>query len=232
MQDIMSFATTPVVDIARASDGIIPTPLNQGADRMAGSDTEIIQAVLQGDVDRFAELVDKYQGLVFRVALSFLGHHEDAKDASQEAFVSAYRSLRRFRGGATFSTWLYRIVVNECKDTFKRRSRQPAVAATVDQPDPRRDVDEGLFIDVDDPTANPSDQLANRELSQRLSQAIGALPMKQQRAFALHHLHGLTLEEVAGIMQCRVGTVKSHVFRATESLRMQLTPWLGMRESG
>ncbi|MBI2496080.1 MAG: sigma-70 family RNA polymerase sigma factor [Candidatus Omnitrophica bacterium] len=77
---------------------------------------EVIQAVLRGDVDRYAELVDKYQAWARRVAFSLLGNYEDARDASQEAFVSAYRSLGRFRASAAFSTWLYRIVVNECKD--------------------------------------------------------------------------------------------------------------------
>lgn len=186
---------------------------------------EVIQAVLRGDVDRYAELVDKYQAWALRVAFSLLGNYEDARDASQEAFVSAYRSLGRFRASAAFSTWLYRIVVNECKDAYKRRARSPMVVASVGGPS--GEVEEStLFVDVDDPTGNPSDQLANRELSRRLSGAIGELPMKQRTAFVLHHLHGLSLEEVAAVMGCRVGTVKSHVFRATEGLRAQLSPWL------
>ena len=188
---------------------------------MAGSDVEIIQAVLDGDVDRYAELVDTYQEGALKVAFSMLGNYEDAKDASQEAFVSAYRSLRRFRGGAKFSTWLYRIVVNECKDVYKRRARQPAVVAAVGESDP--DQNGVLFVDVEDPAASPSDQLANRELAHQLSAAIGSLPMKQRTAFLLHHVHGLPLEEVASVMRCRLGTVKSHVFRATEHLQEALS---------
>ena len=189
------------------------------------SDAEVIKAVLRGEVDRYAELVDKYQQPALRLAFSMLGNAEDAKDASQEAFVSAYRSLRRFRGGARFSTWLYRIVVNECKDMYRRRARQPVAAAQVGEPDPQANGS-CLFVDVEDPTGHPADQLANRELAQRLSGAIGTLPMKQRTAFVLHHLHGLPLEEVAEVMRCRLGTVKSHMFRATEQLRMQLGPWL------
>lgn len=192
---------------------------------MADSDTEIIQAVLQGDVDRYAALVDKYQGPAHRLAFSLLGNSEDAKDASQEAFVNAYRSLARFRGQAAFSTWFYRIVVNECKDAQKRSARQPLVVASVDQSN-GYDHDDTIFVDVDDPTANPGDQVETLELSRRLSGTIGLLPMKQRTAFVLHHLHGLTLEEVACVMRCRIGTVKSHVFRATEHLRAQLAPWL------
>lgn len=193
---------------------------------MAESDAQAIQAVLAGEVDRYAELVDKYQAQTLRLALSLLGNYEDAKDASQEAFVNAYRSLARFRGTARFSTWLYRIVVNECKDIFKKRARQPFVVATIGEPDSGHDTTGALFLDVDDPHANPSDQLINRELSHRLSEAIEQLPMKQRTAFILHHVHGLPLDEVATIMSCRTGTVKSHVFRATERLRIHLTPWL------
>lgn len=184
---------------------------------MGGSDAEVIQAVLDGDVDRFAELVDRHQEHALKLAFSLLGNYEDAKDASQNAFVSAYRSLRRFRGGAKFSTWLYRIVVNECKDVYKRRARQPLVVATVGEPNP--DANGMLFVDVEDPAAGPSDQLANQELGHRISAAIGGLPMKQRTAFLLHHVHGLPLAEVASVMRCRLGTVKSHIFRATDHLK-------------
>ena len=177
-----------------------------------------------GEVDRFADLVDRYQDSAIRLAFSLLGNYEDARDASQEAFVNAYRSLGAFRGGATFSTWLYRIVVNECKDVYKRRARQPAavlrVGATED------DTEGSLFIDVGDPGAGPSDHLANRELSRRISAAIRELPMTQRTAFLLHHVNGLPLHDTAGVLGCRVGTFKAHIFRATESLRKQLTPWL------
>lgn len=193
---------------------------------MAESDARTIQAILAGEGDRYAELVEKYQAQALRLAFSLLGNYEDAKDASQEAFVNAYRSLARFRGTARFSTWLYRIVVNECKDVFKKRARQPFVVATVGEPDPDHDAGGILILDVDDPRANPSDQLANRELSRQLSEAIEQLPMKQRTAFVLHHLHGLSLEEVAVVMSCRTGTVKSHMFRATQHLRTRLTPWV------
>ncbi len=194
---------------------------------MAQSETETIHAVLGGDVDRYAELVDKYQSQALRLAFSLLGNYEDAKDVSQEAFVNAYRSLRQFKGSARFSTWLYRIVVNECKDAYKRRARQPAIVAGVGEPDSEAGDEASLFVvDVEDPRANPGHAATNQELSRRLSQAIGNLPMKQRTAFLLHHVHGVPLHEVAAIMVCRLGTVKSHVFRATEALRIALTPWL------
>ena len=199
---------------------ILPSAMSEG-------DAQIIQAVLEGEVDRYAELVERYQGQAIRLAFSLLGNYEDAKDASQEAFVSAYRALARFRGRAKFSTWLYRIVVNECKDVHRHRARQPMTVARVGQADPDEPGAEALFVvDVEDHAAGPSGQLAHQELSQTLSRSIQALPLKQRTAFLLHHVHGLPLDEVAGVMRCRVGTVKAHVFRATEHLRIALGPWL------
>lgn len=190
---------------------------------MADSDAEAIQAVLDGDIDRFAELVDKYQSQAQRVAFSLLGNYEDARDVSQEAFVSAFRALGRFRGGAKFSTWLYRIVVNECKDAYKRRARQPVVVASIGAADPSGEEPAGsLFVDVADAAADPGDQASNREVSQRISAAIAELPLKQRSAFLLHHVHGLPLEEVASALGCRIGTVKSHLFRAADHLRGRL----------
>lgn len=192
---------------------------------MHTAEEEAIRAVLGGDVDRYAELVDRYQAPAIRLAFSLLRNDEDARDAAQDAFVNAYRALGRFRGGATFSTWFFRIVINACKDLVRRRAHQPRITAGVGAPDPE---DDGmcLFVDVDDPTADPSDHLANRELSRQLSDAIGVLPMKQQTAFLLRHVHGLSLTEAAEVMGCRTGTVKSHLFRATERLQRLLRPWV------
>ena len=197
---------------------------------MAGDEAQTIQAVLGGDVERYAELVNKYQAGALRLAFSLLANDEDAKDAAQDAFIRAYQSLGRFRGHAKFSTWLYRIVVNACTDHVRRRIRQPVAAGSFDGSDPDPDQP-SLFVDVSDPGDGPDAQLANRELGRQLSAAIGALSMKQRTAFLLHHVHGLPLDEVAGIMDCRTGTVKSHIFRATERVKTQLRPWLDKEAS-
>ena len=192
---------------------------------MTQSDAEAIHAVLHGDVERYAELVDKHQEQAIRIAFSFLGNHEDARDVSQEAFVSAYHALGRFRGGAKFSTWLYRIVVNACKDLLRRRQRQPVIIAGIGEPE-AGEQDGRLFVDVNDPAAGPRERAEQQELALKLSWAIGELSTNQRTAFLLHHVHGLPVAEVAGVMHCRTGTVKSHLFRASETLRKQLTPWL------
>ncbi len=194
---------------------------------MADSDTDAIRAVRRGDTDRYAELVDRYQGPALRLAFGLLGNYEDARDVSQEAFVSAYQSLGRFRGAAKFSTWLYRIIVNKCHDALRVRLRQPSVAAGVGEPDPGTNGHGWFVVDAEDPAAGPRDGLANRELADALQQAIGELSMNQRTAFMLHHLQGYALAEAAEMMGCRTGTVKSHLFRAVEHLRHRLAPRMG-----
>ena len=192
---------------------------------MDDQDVATIKAVLDGDVDRYADLVEKYQGPAIRLAFSFLGNYEDARDVSQDAFVSAYRCLRQFRRTARFSTWLFRIIVNACKDAHRRRAHQPSVVARVGEPDD--DDGETLFmVDVADSAADPRERSAARELGAKMTRAIQGLPMRQRAAFLLHHVHGCSLEDTAAVMSCRLGTVKAHIFRATESLRTQLGPWL------
>ena len=193
---------------------------------MADSDVETVQAVLAGDIDRYAELVDRYQDRAIRIAFSFIGNYEDARDAAQDAFVSAYRSLARFRGAAKFSTWLYRIVINRCKDVHRARARHPVVASGVAGGGDDAEDGDNLFGDPADPRPGPGDHLANRELGCQLTAAIRGLPMKQRTAFLLHHVQGLSIHDAAAVMGCRAGTVKSHLFRATTSLRERLVPWL------
>ena len=192
---------------------------------MPAADVEAIDAVLKGDIERYAELVDRYQRPARRLAFGLLGNEEDAKDAAQEAFVRAYRSLRQFRLGAQFSTWLYRIVVNVSHDLRRRRMRQPLPASTMDSAEASSDG-ASLFVEVPDPSADPSQRAQAHELGCRISRAIDALSSQQRTAFILHQVQGMPLYEVAGVMRCRVGTVKSHVFRATDSLRRQLEPWM------
>jgi len=196
---------------------------------MADADAAIIEAVLSGEVDRYAELVDRYQAPARQLAFSLIGNEDDAKDASQEAFISAYRALGRFRGQAKFSTWLFRIVVNASRDLQRRRLRQPTPAPEREQAHAGAN---GVcwFLDAEDPADDPGRQAATRELGRAITHAIGALPMKQRTAFVLHHVQGLPLDDVAAVMDCRLGTVKSHVFRATAHLRHTLEPWM-MREA-
>ncbi|MBI1953831.1 MAG: sigma-70 family RNA polymerase sigma factor [Candidatus Omnitrophica bacterium] len=188
------------------------------------TDLEIIEAVLRGQVDRFAELVDRYQRAAWQAAFGFLGNFEDAKEASQNGFVKAYRHLKGFQGRSKFSTWLYRIVANECKDFLRKKARQPGFVSLVLGGD--EEGEEMELLETADPKGGPRERLEEAELNRVLSRAIGRLPGKQKEAFLLLHLTGLPYEEVSQVMGCRVGTVKSHVSRAVETLRVMMEPYL------
>jgi len=186
------------------------------------TDTEVISAVLAGDIDRYAELVARYQAAAWRLAYGIVGNMEDAKELSQNGFVKAYQRLRQFCGCARFSTWLYRIVVNECRDFLRRRARRvPVVSMSADP-----EADDPIRFDVPDPSGNPRDACADGEFARALGMAISGLTLKQRTAFVLHHLQGMSLEDTAAVMGCRVGTVKAHVFRACGQLRIHLSPYL------
>ncbi len=188
------------------------------------TDEEILGAVRGGEVERYGELVERYQLAACKLAYSFVGNFEDARDLAQNAFVQAYRALGRFRGGSRFSTWLYRIVANECKDFFRRKARQPAMVSLRSEADPPEEAPE--LFELADPRQDPRQAAADRELAGRLADGLGRLPMKQRTAFLLHHLHGMSLEEVSEVMGCRLGTVKAHLFRAAHGLRGLLEPFL------
>ena len=182
----------------------------------------VIAAVLQGHRDRYAELVDRYQLAAWKLAYGLVGNMDDAKELSQNGFVKAYRHLRSFRGGSKFSTWLYRIVVNECKDFLKAKSRRPMTVSLT----PTDEEAGGELFEPEDPSRSPREAAADQDVARRLSSAIAVLPLQQGVAFRLHHLEGYSLEEAAQIMGCRVGTVKAHVFRACERLRSELEPYV------
>ncbi len=189
----------------------------QRAAQRSEDEREIIAAVLRGETERFAELVERYKRLAWKLAYSFVGNFEDARELSQNAFLKAYRHLGRFRGDSRFSTWLCRIVLNECADFVRKRKREPVSLPASISAD-----EEPVILEPVDPRAGPRELAQQREFYMRISAALERLPLQQRSAFVLHHLHGLTLEETAKIMGCRVGTAKSHLFRAARQLRKEL----------
>ncbi|MBI3317829.1 MAG: sigma-70 family RNA polymerase sigma factor [Candidatus Omnitrophica bacterium] len=186
------------------------------------SDAELVGAILEGDTGRYGELVSRHQAKAWKLAYSFVGNFEDAKELSQNGFVKAYLHLREFRGKARFSTWLYRIIVNECKDFLKKKARQPGTFSLSQGLE-----DEEIPLEIPDPKGDPRSSAFDREVARQLARRVKELPMNQRTAFVLRHFQGLSLLEVSEAMGCRVGTVKAHLFRATEHLRICLKPLLG-----
>ena len=141
-------------------------------------DDVVIDAVLHGDVERFAELVRRYQRAVFKLAYSWIGNRDDAMELTQNAFVNAYRYLASFRRGSTFGTWLYRIALNECKDFYKHAAARPRTIST----DAASDADGAGYFELEDGRADPRRDGANRELARLLHREIDQLPGRQRTA--------------------------------------------------
>ncbi len=177
----------------------------------------LIQRAKQGDQAAFAQLVTAYEGKIYNLALRYLGNQEDAMDASQEVFLRMFRFLDGFQEDSTFSTWLYRIGVNVCKDLLNRRTKR------AEQPLEYPDEEEGSRqADIPDDRYDPEQIMAGSELRKTLADAIGQLPGPQREMIILRDIQGLSYEEIAQALCLEAGTVKSRLFRARENLRKKL----------
>ena len=185
-----------------------------------GGDTPDEQLVLlakDGSLDAFNSLVDRYQGAVYSLSYRLLGLRESAEDASQEAFLSAYRALARFEGG-NFRSWLLRIAANECKDELRRRNRKDASISLDDGGD---DGDES--IDVADASPGAELLLERLEMSHQLERLLLEIPFEQRQAIILVDVYDFQYDEVAAMTATSIGTIKSRIHRGRERLRRLLT---------
>jgi len=177
------------------------------AERPVASDGELILAAAGGAGEAFGVLVERYERAVYHLALRTLRDVEDAKDATQESWVKAYRALGSFRPGARFSTWMFTICYRVCCDRLAKR----------------RWASGAELPEVADPSAGPERSYELADEAARLRRAIDALPEKYRVAITLYHLEGNHYEEIAAILGLPLGTVKTHLFRAKELLRSALT---------
>ena len=173
---------------------------------VADSDQDLIARTLDGEGAAFGILVERYERAVYNLALRTMRDVEDAKDASQEAFLKAYRSLRTFRPGAKFSTWIFTITYHACCDRLAARARLSGEEL------PERA----------DPAAGPEAEAIRLDEASRLRAAIDALPDKYRAVITLYHLQGKQYDEIATVLGLPMGTVKTHLFRAKELLRRRL----------
>lgn len=172
-------------------------------------DHELVQRTKLGDRSAFEILVRKYQDRAYSVAFQILGHHEDALDAAQEAFARAYVSIARFRGSAGFYTWLYRILVNLAIDQARARGKMNPVSLDDPQTAPAQR----------EPTADPGVRLESKELGQQITRGVASLPVHQRTALTLREIQGLSYREIAGVMNCSIGTVMSRLHAARQKLQ-------------
>ena len=176
-------------------------------------DIQIVAQVLEGNTEAFSALVQRHRERVYHTAYSLVGDLDEADDLAQEAFLKAFRALRRFRGQSLFSTWLHRIAVNCCLDHLKSKHRRSFVSLE----DYREDWDAPL---VWVGRSEKSDvRVERRELQELLERALGDLSEGYRVTFVLRELEGLTYEEIAELLGCSIGTVKSRLFRGRAKLR-------------
>src|SRR6478672_4992170 len=183
---------------------------------MTGTDEELVARATAGDLDSFNQLVARWERPIYALAYRTLGREVDARDVVQEAFLRAYRGLRGFKGEAKFSSWLYRITLNLCRDWIRRDRRAPVVQ-----------VPEGVDpVDLADaqvsPTESVEDLVARREMSEAVTRAMAELPEEQRTAIMLKEYHGLTFQEIAEMLDCPLSTVKTRLYQGLTVLRKQL----------
>jgi RNA polymerase sigma-70 factor (ECF subfamily) len=181
-------------------------------------DLSLVRRVQAGDRSAYDLLVLKYQHKVVKLVMRYTRNPADAEDIAQEAFIKAYRALPQFRGDSAFYTWLYRIAINTAKNALVARGRNP-VSLHIDA----HDDDEGpdLLNRLRDPDT-PEGLALTDEIRETVNAAIDALPEDLRTAIVLRELEGLSYEEIAAAMECPIGTVRSRIFRARESIDKRL----------
>jgi len=182
------------------------------------SEKALVQQAKAGDRNAFAALVTAYESKIYNLALRYLGNREDAMDASQEVFLRVYRFLPGFQEESGFSTWIYRIGVNVCKDILSKQSRRNEQSIETEDDD----GEERRTIDIVDCRYAPEQILENAELRRTLSAAITDLPEPQREVIVLRDIQGLSYDEIAKVLSLEPGTVKSRLSRARENLRKKL----------
>ncbi|MFN3236852.1 MAG: RNA polymerase sigma factor RpoE [Pseudomonadales bacterium] len=180
------------------------------------TDKQLVERVQRGDKRAYDLLVLKYQHKIVGLVGRYLRDQDEVQDVAQEAFIKAYRALPRFRGDSAFYTWLYRIAINTAKNHLVSRSRRP--------PDTDVDVDmeEGMHQESLSDMVNPENSLATDQLEAVVYKAIEDLAEDLKVAVTLREFEGLSYEEIAEVMDCPVGTVRSRIFRAREAIEKKI----------
>ena len=184
-------------------------------------DQELVVRVQQGDKKAFDLLVLKYQLRVSKLVSRFLRNQSDVPDVVQEAFIKAYRALPNFRGDSAFYTWLYRIAINTAKNHLVSQSRKSPVNS-IDVQD-AEDYGASEWLKE---YATPEREALASELETTIHQAMGDLPSDLREAITLREIEGLSYEDIAAVMDCPIGTVRSRIFRAREAIDSKLEPIL------
>jgi RNA polymerase sigma-70 factor (ECF subfamily) len=187
-------------------------------------DQQLVERAQRGDKQAFDLLVVKYQRKLARLLSQFIRDAAEVEDVTQEAFIKAYRALPSFRGDSAFYTWLYRIGINTAKNFLVAQGRRaPTTTAGFDNEDAEGFEEASQLREMN----TPESELTSKQIAQTVNQTLEELPEELRTAITLREIEGLSYEEIAVIMNCPIGTVRSRIFRAREAIAEKLRPLLG-----
>jgi RNA polymerase sigma-70 factor (ECF subfamily) len=193
-----------------------------GAAPEAPDEMVLVRRARQGDLAAYDDLVRRYQERIYATVYHMTSNHEDANDLAQEAFIKAFQALKSFKGGSSFYTWVYRIAVNKTINFLKQRKNRSQMS--LDDLDVNAEHDPDLVALISDKTPRRDASLA--ELQEKLNAAMQKLSEHHRMVVTLHDVQGLSHEEIAEIMECNIGTVRSRLFYARQQLQAYLSDYL------
>jgi RNA polymerase sigma-70 factor (ECF subfamily) len=189
---------------------------------MESSDDQIIERTLAGETDAFSLLVRRWERSIYGLSLRILGRDEDARDVCQETFLAAFRNLRKFRGDAKFSSWLYRIALNACNSRLRKHS------AMAEQSIDQEEGDGRMYEIADRGLEDLPERLQREERAEMVRKALQALPAEMRQALIMKEYEELTFAEIAEILQIPVSTVKSRVYTGLQQMAARLEKMRGL----
>jgi len=189
-------------------------------------DRQLVERAQRGDKHAFELLVSKYQRKLARLLARFIRDPVEVEDVAQEAFIKAYRALPSFRGDSAFYTWLYRIGINTAKNYLVAMGRRAPTTTEFDTEDAEAFEDGDQLRDIN----TPESMLMSAEIARTVNDTLEQLPEELRNAITLRELEGLSYEDIAAIMNCPIGTVRSRIFRAREAIAERLRPLLDTRK--
>ncbi len=189
-------------------------------------DQKLVERAQRGDKHAYELLVTKYQRRLSRLISRFVRDTAEIEDVTQEAFIKAYRALPSFRGESAFYTWLYRIGINTAKNYLLALKRRAPTSTTFDAEEAEGFEEAGLLQEV----STPENELMSKQVVEVVNSSLQQLPDDLRTALTLREIEGLSYEEIADVMNCPIGTVRSRIFRAREAIAENLRPLLGTSE--
>ena len=189
-------------------------------------DQQLVERAQRGEKHAFELLVIKYQRKLARLLSRFIRDPTEVEDVTQEAFIKAYRALPSFRGDSAFYTWLYRIGINTAKNYLVAMGRRAPTTTDIDSEEAEGFEDGEQLRDLN----TPENEMMSRQVAETVNQTLEELPEELRTAITLREIEGLSYEDIANIMNCPIGTVRSRIFRAREAIAERLRPLLGTRK--